>query len=73
MDEFGGMEDLEAKVIRCVGKAGDRFTEDALRILRAIRFAAQLGFSIEEKTYAEEIAIIYVLNVQDVITIAQTF
>ena len=33
MDEFGGMEDLEAKVIRCVGKAGDRFTEDALRIL----------------------------------------
>lgn len=51
VDEFGGMEDLEAKVIRCVGKARDRFTEDALRILRAIRFAAQLGFSIEEKTY----------------------
>ena len=52
VDEFGGMEDLEAKVIRCVGKAQDRFTEDALRILRAIRFAAQLGFSIEEKTFA---------------------
>lgn len=51
VDEFGGMEDLEAKVVRCVGKPQDRFTEDALRILRAIRFAAQLGFSIEEKTY----------------------
>ena len=51
VDEFGGMEDLENKVIRCVGLAHDRFTEDALRILRAIRFAAQLGFEIEEETY----------------------
>ena len=51
VDEFGGMEDLEHKVIRCVGLAHDRFTEDALRILRAIRFAAQLGFEIEEETY----------------------
>lgn len=51
VDEFGGMDDLEHKVIRCVGRAHDRFTEDALRILRAIRFAAQLGFEIEEETY----------------------
>lgn len=51
VDEFGGMEDLEKKIIRCVGLAHDRFTEDALRILRAIRFAAQLGFEIEDETY----------------------
>ena len=51
VDECGGMEDLADKVIRCVGLAHDRFTEDALRILRAIRFAAQLGFAIEEETY----------------------
>jgi len=51
VDEFGGMEDLENHMIRCVGLAHDRFTEDALRILRAIRFAAQLGFEIEEETY----------------------
>ena len=51
VDEFGGMEDLKNGVIRCVGLAHDRFTEDALRILRAIRFAAQLGFSIEKETY----------------------
>lgn len=48
---FDGMGDLEKKVIRCVGCPRDRFTEDALRILRAIRFAAQLGFSIEGETY----------------------
>lgn len=51
VDEFEGMKDLKNKVIRCVGLAHDRFTEDALRILRAIRFAAQLGFEIEEETY----------------------
>lgn len=51
VDEFGGMEDLEQKTIRCVGCAHDRFTEDALRILRAVRFAAQLGFAIEDETY----------------------
>lgn len=51
VDEFGGMDDLKNGVIRCVGLAHDRFTEDALRILRAVRFAAQLGFSIEEETY----------------------
>ena len=51
VDAFDGMGDLEKKVIRCVGCPRDRFTEDALRILRAIRFAAQLGFSIEGETY----------------------
>lgn len=50
IDIFGGQEDLENGVIRCVGNAQDRFNEDALRILRAIRFSAQLGFDIEEKT-----------------------
>lgn len=50
VDRFNGMEDLRQGVIRCVGTAADRFTEDALRILRAVRFSAQLGFSIEEET-----------------------
>ena len=49
-DLYGGMEDLSRHVIRCVGDPMERFSEDALRILRAYRFAAQLGFSIEEKT-----------------------
>lgn len=51
VDEFDGMGDLDRKVIRCVGDAMERFTEDALRILRAIRFSAQLDFSIEEATW----------------------
>lgn len=46
-DLFGGQEDLKQGVIRCVGEARERFTEDALRILRAVRFGAQLGFSME--------------------------
>lgn len=50
IDLFGGMEDLEKKVIRCVGEPRERFDEDALRILRALRFSAQLDFTIEEKT-----------------------
>ncbi len=49
-DEFGGREDLKNGVIRAVGNAKERFSEDALRILRAFRFAAQLDFSIEEET-----------------------
>ena len=51
VDEFGGIEDLNNKLIRCVGDADERFDEDALRILRAIRFACQLNFEIEEKTF----------------------
>lgn len=50
VDIFGGEKDLEDQVIRCVGSASERFDEDALRILRAVRFSAQLGFSIEEDT-----------------------
>lgn len=50
VDAFGGICDLKAGIIRCVGEAGERFSEDALRMLRAVRFAAQLGFSIEDKT-----------------------
>ena len=52
VDLFGGIEDINRKVIRCVGDAHSRFSEDALRILRGIRFAAQLGFEIEEETRA---------------------
>lgn len=50
IDLFGGMEDLKNNLIRCVGSAEERFNEDALRILRAIRFSAQLGFHIESDT-----------------------
>lgn len=58
VDLFGGLEDLRAGVIRCVGDPLERFREDALRILRAIRFSAQLGYAIEEETLAavEELA-----------------
>lgn len=50
IDLFGGMEDIRFGLIRCVGSAEERFDEDALRILRAVRFSAQLGFEIEEDT-----------------------
>lgn len=50
VDLFGGQEDLERRLLRCVGDPMARFSEDALRIFRAVRFAAQLGFSIEPET-----------------------
>ena len=50
VDPYGGIEDIEHRVIRCVGEPETRFDEDALRMFRAFRFAARLGFSIEEKT-----------------------
>ncbi len=50
VDLFGGREDLENKILRAVGDPEKRFSEDALRILRAFRFSAQLDFAIEEKT-----------------------
>ncbi len=50
VDLFGGLEDMEKKVIRCVGDARARFGEDALRIMRAVRFSAQLGYEIEAQT-----------------------
>ena len=51
-DYFGGKDDIANKVIRCVGKPSKRFSEDALRVMRAIRFASQTGFVIEEETKA---------------------
>lgn len=50
VDLFGGQNDLKNKIIRCVGDPDRRFNEDALRILRALRFASTLDFEIEEKT-----------------------
>lgn len=52
VDAFDGMEDLDKGIIRCVGDAAERFGEDALRMLRAVRFSAQLGFTIAEDTKA---------------------
>lgn len=51
VDLFGGQSDLSSQIIRAVGNASSRFSEDALRMLRAIRFSAQLGFAIEEETF----------------------
>lgn len=50
VDAFDGIGDLKRGIIRCVGAAEERFLEDALRMLRAVRFAAQLGFDIEQET-----------------------
>jgi len=50
VDAFGGVQDLQNGIIKAVGDPMERFTEDALRIMRAVRFAAQLGYDIEEKT-----------------------
>ena len=51
-DWVGGEKDLRAKIIRTIGKPEERFGEDHLRMLRAVRFAAQLGFEIEPETFA---------------------
>lgn len=48
IDAFGGKDDLNNKIIRCVGDPDTRFSEDALRIMRAVRFSAELGFKIEK-------------------------
>ncbi|MDD5626836.1 MAG: HD domain-containing protein [Patescibacteria group bacterium] len=50
IDLFGGQEDLNNKIVRAVGNSEERFSEDALRLLRAVRFATELHFEIEEKT-----------------------
>ena len=50
VDIFDGMRDIEKGLIRCVGNPMERFTEDALRMMRAVRFSAQLGYEIEEQT-----------------------
>ena len=51
-DPFGGVEDIEKGIIRCVGEPERRYEEDALRMFRALRFSARLGFSLEEETRA---------------------
>ncbi len=50
VDLFGGMQDLERGIVRCVGDPRERFTEDALRIFRAVRFCAKLGFGLDPAT-----------------------
>ncbi len=50
VDLFGGLDDIRARTIRCVGNPMERFSEDALRMLRAVRFAAQLGYRIADET-----------------------
>lgn len=52
LDYFNGIEDINNKIIKAVGNPNKRFQEDALRMLRAIRFSCQLGFEIEEETYS---------------------
>lgn len=49
-DPFGGTDDIKAGIIRCIGDPDKRFSEDALRVLRALRFSATLGFAIEPQT-----------------------
>ena len=58
VDAFDGINDINNKIIRCVGEPEERFGEDALRILRAVRFSAQLGFNIDEKTMEVFVTII---------------
>ncbi len=53
VDPYGGQEDIKKKLIRTVGEAHERFMEDGLRPVRALRFAAKLGFGIENNTYSE--------------------
>ena len=62
IDPFDGKRDLERKVIRCVGSPYDRFHEDALRILRALRFSSRLGFDIDIKTKIDIIGCCSLLN-----------
>ena len=50
-DNFGGLKDIKDQVVRAVGDANERFNEDSLRIMRAVRFSAQLDFKIEEQTF----------------------
>ena len=50
VDPYGGQDDLKKKLIRAVGNPDERFNEDALRLMRAVRFASELGFEVEEKT-----------------------
>jgi len=62
IDSYQGQKDLKEKIIRCVGDPDKRFSEDALRLLRAIRFASQFGFLIEEKTREAIVKNNYLIN-----------
>ncbi|TCK93277.1 tRNA nucleotidyltransferase (CCA-adding enzyme) [Natranaerovirga hydrolytica] len=64
VDAFDGIHDLKNKVIKCVGNPVERFNEDALRMLRALRFAAQLDFDIEKKT--EEAILMLKKNIESI-------
>jgi poly(A) polymerase/tRNA nucleotidyltransferase (CCA-adding enzyme) len=74
VDPFGGQKDLKAKIIRTVGDADQRFSEDALRLMRAVRFAVELGFEIEPNTrraitvHARELEIVAKERVRDELT-----
>ncbi|KIL48039.1 CCA tRNA nucleotidyltransferase [Jeotgalibacillus campisalis] len=61
-DLYGGRQDLERRIIRTVGDAKERFSEDALRMLRGARFAAQLSFDIEENTFCTMLELSYLLQ-----------
>jgi tRNA nucleotidyltransferase (CCA-adding enzyme) len=62
VDPFGGQEDIKKGLIRCVGDPVERFSEDALRILRGIRFASVLGFEVEERTKKAMFECMYLLK-----------
>lgn len=62
IDPFGGQKDLSNKTIRCVGKASQRFSEDALRIVRALRFASELNFFLEPETEKDLFTYAYLLK-----------
>ena len=70
VDPFGGREDLAVGQIRCVGEPHKRFTEDALRILRAVRFASRFSFCIEDKTAAAMLSLAHRLSLISVERIA---
>ncbi|MBQ4354008.1 MAG: hypothetical protein IJC71_03850, partial [Clostridia bacterium] len=61
-DLFGGQNDLERKIIRCVGRAEERFSEDGLRIMRALRFAAVLDFAPDEECAAAVRTLVHLLD-----------
>ena len=78
LDYVGGQRDLDAKVIRAIGDPGARFAEDHLRLLRAVRFAARLGFAVEPETWdalcvqAESIADVSAERIRDELTLLLT-
>jgi tRNA nucleotidyltransferase/poly(A) polymerase len=70
LDYVGGKRDIESRVIRAIGNPSQRFQEDKLRLLRGVRFAARLGFVIEEATYhaiTSEVATISVVSVERIL------